>query len=158
MQRITRHRPCPLNPGHSREVYTYNDRISTRDAGRVDDRTGGRFGNVGADFRSDAQGRELLDHYLSAGGETLDIVDDPEWTDYMRNQLGANDAGVPFDDQVINELQSGDLSIGRTGSFDGETTNGEGITGVNYLHGTNRDAGGLKYESIDSRPGPNGTN
>jgi len=129
----------------------------TRDVERVDDRTGDRLGGVGADFNSDAQGRELLDHYLSAGGETLEIVDDPEWTDYMRNQLGANDRGVAFDDQVINELQSGDLTVGRTGSFAGETTNGEGITGVNYLHGTNQDVGGLEYEIVGSRPGPNGT-
>lgn len=129
----------------------------SRDVGRVDGATGDRLGGVGVDFTSDAQGRELLDHYLTAGGDSLDIVDDPSWSDYMRTQLGANDRGVPFDDQVIDELSSGDLAVGRSGSFAAETTNGEGITGVNYLHGTNEMVGGLEYEILGVREGEDGS-
>jgi len=109
-----------------------------------------RSRGTGGDFESDWAGRELLERYLS-GGDDLTIKDDPDWTRYMmanpqltrqldelvrrkaiyafdRRGMPGGAGPEPFDDKLAMEIQ-----------------NGESISGWQYLHGTDDDAGGFKF-------------
>ena len=117
------------------------DRDRSDERERNDDASRGRGRDLpGNNLDNDWAGREILARYMS-GGSDWDINDDPEWTAYMSDiiephagDLHANMA------PLVSEAIDGDGTI--DGSFPMEVTNGEGIRGDNYLHGTNQDLGG----------------
>lgn len=113
---------------------------------------GGRTGRTrgeGADFESDWAGRELLERYLT-GGDDLTMENDPEWTAYMQaNPILRDKLNVMVQKKALSlydQYHSDDVvfqTFNDTGAM--EIENGESISGYQYLHGTNADAGGFNF-------------
>ncbi len=154
---------------------TAADRDASREGSRASDdaarrNDSGRF--PGRSFDNDWAGRQILANYL-AGGPDMELDNDPQWTEYMQSidmlKNGGEDDGRHYDGmQVRNDrqaqaaLQQYLLSGQKTGSFDNTFSmavpNGESITAVNYLHGTNADVGGFKHSGTSTvEPLPDGT-
>lgn len=123
---------------------------------RNDDRLGippgarARERSRGGDFESDWAGRELLQRYLD-GGDDLTIRDDPDWNRYMMANplLTAKLRGIVERKAVLAYQDfTGPQHVGER-SFDDsgplEIQNGEGISGYQYLHGTNEEVGGFNF-------------
>jgi hypothetical protein len=123
-----------------------DERMRTPPGGRNDSRLDrGR----GINLNNDWAGREILERYLR-GGDDWTITDDPDWTRYMKanpeltqqlDQLVQRQALVAFDRRGIAPP---DEPFDHTTSM--EIQNGEGITGYEYLHGTNGDVGGFRFK------------
>jgi hypothetical protein len=102
-------------------------------------------------FESDWAGRALLLHYL-AGGKTLTIVDDSRWSKYME----ANDEIRRNVDGFVRHRARHTVAVNKRSGSAGECFSeqksmdlvnsfGEGITGYQYMHGTNRNVGGFGF-------------
>jgi len=92
------------------------------------------------DFKSDAQGRTILSHWLRGSGHELDFYNDSSWSTYMMNNasLQANVNDVLY--AQVRTMQRGEKrSINL--SIHMEIENGEGVVGYQYLHGTNKKVG-----------------
>ncbi len=122
-----------------------DDRMRIPPGGRTD-----RSRGTGGDFESDWAGRELLERYLT-GGDDLTVKDDPDWTRYMManpqltrqlNELVQNRAIDAFERRGTSR-QPGPEHFDDKGRM--EIQNGESISGWQYLHGTDKDAGGFKF-------------
>lgn len=134
-----------------RGIFTPGSRVD-EDLQREGDRSGNQH------FQNDWAGREILAHYL-AGGDDLDINNDPKWTQYMQDidglKNGFSENGQYYPgmaeraEETAQQAVANYLSHGQSdGKFDENfpmvVTNGEGIVGENYLHGTNANAGGFE--------------
>lgn len=135
----------------------------------------------GFDLNSDWAGRDILQRYLTGGGDWT-IVNDPDWNAYLNAnpamvsvlegrpgpaQLAADNASPPppfsgyyagptlgvqpgwYPEIALAAVQSSqssgtfqEFSITRPLEID----NGEGMVGYQYLHGTNKDAGGFNAQ------------
>ena len=109
------------------------------------------------DFKFDRYGIKILTHYLIGKGKTLIIKDNKKWTEYLKSAKMCGCAGhKKYNSKLTLRQYIGSLIRKKKVNlpekvFDKKTTktqaaitNGEGIIGVNYLHGTNAKAGGLK--------------
>ena len=109
------------------------------------------------DFKFDRYGIKILTHYLIGKGKTLIIKDNKKWTEYLKSAKMCGCAGhKKYNSKLTLRQYIGSLIRKKKVNlpekvFDKKTTktqaaitNGEGIIGVNYLHGTNAKSGGLK--------------
>jgi len=113
----------------------------------------------GINLENDWAGREILARYLT-GGDDWTITNDPDWTRYMMandvltgkvSDLVRAEAQRAFDRRGIGPASD---SFDYTTSM--EVQNGEGISGYQYLHGTNADVGGFRFQGsthIERVPG-----
>ncbi len=151
---------------------TRADGDAVREGERQSDRTAGSERFPGRSFDNDWAGRTILANYL-AGGPDLRIHNDPEWSEYMMSidmlRNGGVDGGQNYEGMAARNDRQAQAALktylsggGTDGSFD-ETfsmaiPNGESMTGVNYLHGTNADVGGFKHAGTTKvEPLPDGT-
>lgn len=109
------------------------------------------------DFKTDKFGIKILKHYLIGKGKTLTIKNDNEWSKYLAESkmCGCNNHKKYEVTQTLRQY-IGRLLINKkselpkkpiekyTFKVEAAITNGEGIIGRNYLHGTNKKKGGLK--------------
>ncbi|MFO0972530.1 MAG: RHS repeat-associated core domain-containing protein [Phycisphaerae bacterium] len=115
-----------------------------------------RSRETGGDFASDWAGRQILDWYLTGGGVDHVISNDPQWTQYLMVDPDLADAVQAVLLQRIASLcaRPGESAEDK---FDvriaAEMQNGESITGYNYLHGTNRQVGGLHVTGVLTKRG-----
>lgn len=153
---------------------TRADGDATREGSRASDDAARRHDErfPGRSFDNDWAGRLILANYL-AGGPDLNVDNDPKWSSYMMSidmlRDGGADGGKQYDGmQARNDRQAQAalqqfLTTGqRSGAFDDTFSmaipNGESITGVNYLHGTNADVGGFQHQGTTMvEPLPDGT-
>ena len=95
----------------------------------------------------------ILLHWLYGNGEEMRINNDNGWSDYLNNSpLCSSDCDYPdcsLKDYMISKYSGINLSEGEVfiETFSGSLSfsNGEGIKGYNYLHGSNADVGGFSY-------------
>lgn len=114
---------------------------------------GGRTGRSrgrGGDFESDWAGRELLGNYLAGGGD-MNIRDNANWTKYMEaNPVLAGKLNVLVQNKALRTYDAYQRDGTRGQAFNDtgpmEIQNGESISGYQYLHGTNADAGGFNFQ------------
>ena len=93
-------------------------------------------------LKSDAQGREILQHYLYGRGEDF-IKVDGDWGKYMKKNTTLKEKVKEIVLPIGKKLKKGHKKrIDLTKSM--EIENGEDIIGYQYLHGTNSDAGGFR--------------
>jgi hypothetical protein len=92
---------------------------------------------------SDEFGREILNRYLSGGGDWY-IISDSKWSDYMSNNPTLKE---DLQERAVANaqfmLKNGYTSINIDESYPMEIENGEAMIGYQYLHGTNQDLGGF---------------
>lgn len=102
--------------------------------------------NDNSDLNNDWAGRAILERYLFGGGEDWDINNDGQWSQYMKDHDGL---ARNLDTHVRTQAQQSFLDFKNGGSadryfaeqFHAELTNGESMTGYNYLNGSNKFAG-----------------
>jgi RHS repeat-associated protein len=102
-------------------------------------RDGGRAAGASA---GDAEGKYLLDHYLTGGGRPLTIT---SWKAYMTadNAHTANPKYRQKLEKLLRDAASkrAGWTVGQSGPLNwaghAEMANGEGMIGYEYLHGTN---------------------
>ena len=115
-----------------------NDRANRRDPGGRGD---------GGNFDSDWAGRAILERYMR-GGDDWSIRNDPAWNDYMSanttlNETLDGDYYRNIAQEAVRQYPNGGVgSFDRTGSM--EIENGESMVGYQYLHGTDKTAGGFQ--------------
>lgn len=159
-----------------------NDRINDRDAkhpdgrdrdpdgadgqrGRNDETWRRPEGGDGSnnDLNNDWAGRAILERYLFGGGKEWELDNDPAWSKYMMddpNLARQLDGHIrTHAQQALIDYQQGKGAHQGFGEvFSAEMANGESITGRNYLHGTNADAGGFQlggYTDVQQLPDGN---
>jgi hypothetical protein len=116
----------------------------------------------GDDLSTDWAGRAILDRYLMGGGD-WNITDNPKWTKYMEdNQVLRGELFEPTQiaaqDALTRFLSNGRAKGKFDQTFHADIENGEGIVGYQYLHGTDKDAGGFHFAGDTMvRPRPDGT-
>jgi hypothetical protein len=99
------------------------------------------------DFENDEFGLIILQHYLFGKGKPLIIDNDRKWTEYMK-------ASSELKNIVLNKLRDimKDIEVNTATdvnlAFQGFMTNGESITGYNYLHGTVESEGDFQINGI----------
>jgi len=108
---------------------------------------------------SDWAGRQILSRYLTGGGRSWKIKDDPKWTTYMASS-GLIAQVSPILSAAIEEKMSkavvGDVMTVEPKSFHAEIDNGEGVVGYQYLHGSDSTVGdcevwaSIRVKSINS--------
>ena len=103
-------------------------------------------------FKFDRHGVEILWHWLYGNGETIVIVDDQKWTDYLNKaplctSCNHIDEPVSFEEYMISRYRGMPLTDGVSEPIHEPMAfmNGEGIVGYNYLHGTDETVGGFSY-------------
>jgi hypothetical protein len=101
------------------------------------DRPPGGTSGRGSPFDYDWAGGAILERYMRGGGDWT-ISDDEHWTTYMT----ANQKLSTFLQPKLDELAV-QAATGGGGAFDqrfyAEMENGEGVTGYQFLHGTDQD-------------------
>ena len=122
--------------------------------------------HVNPELTSDAQGRDLLQHYLYGNGTNYVVKpgspDYESWKKYMMNAPG--DVGEkgqtpmpPLKNQIDNALHAKAKNLPAGSSehvditMDARVGNGENITGYNYLHGSNPDVGNFRIYGTISK-------
>lgn len=122
-----------------------DDRLGIPPGGRT-----GRDRDRGGDFENDWAGRELLQRYLT-GGDTLTIENDSDWNEYMManplltqqlDRIVRTKALQAYDDYHQDDIVY--QTFNDTSQM--EIQNGEGISGYQYLHGTNEEVGGFEHQ------------
>ncbi|MGQ0773356.1 MAG: WXG100 family type VII secretion target [Pseudonocardiales bacterium] len=128
-----------------------------------DERRGREPGGDGdGHFDNDWAGLAILERYLR-GGDDWTITDDPEWSEYMKNNGMLSDQLQGWVQTEAQEALDNYLVTGAgRGEFDerfsAQMENGEGIVGYQYLHGTERNAGHFQFEgNTEVRPRGDGT-
>jgi hypothetical protein len=107
----------------------------------------------------DWAGTQILSRYLTGGGRTWTIKDDPMWTTYMAKS-GLIEQVSPLlavaIAQKMDKARVGDVVTVGPQQFHADIDNGEGIVGYQYLHGSNVAVGdcdlsaSFSVEGIDS--------
>ena len=95
-------------------------------------------------LKSDAQGREILWHYLFGEGETLRYTNG-DWGEYMMDNTYLRDKTAEIVLPMADDVEPGTI---KTISLNTSMTiqNGEDIIGYQYLHGTNENVGGYQIQ------------
>ena len=108
----------------------------------------------GGDFESDWAGRAILYRYLRGGGDWT-IDNNPQWSEYMKNNRSLQKILRPRILLLARNLTSASERIDET--FHVNIENGEGIIGYQYLHGTNPKAGNFQIVgNVSKIPKENG--
>lgn len=135
--------PTQLSGDRREDRRIRNDRLTRTPPG----------GRGGGSLNSDWAGRAILDRYLS-GGQDWTISNDPQWNEYMMNNQALNDNLLLRAESLALDLFRARGGGEGSGTFDDtfavEIQNGEGVTGYEYLHGTNMDAGGFNMRGAAS--------
>ena len=95
-------------------------------------------------LKSDAQGREILWHYLFGEGETLRYTNG-DWGEYMMDNTYLRDKTAEIVLPMADDVEPGTI---KTISLNTSMTiqNGEDIIGYQYLHGTYENVGGYQIQ------------
>lgn len=101
-------------------------------------------------FDSDWAGRAILLRYLT-GGDDWSIVDDPDWTKYMKDNQPLRTQLTPQTEDIARSALRDHLAGGPPGArfartFHAEIENGEGVIGYQYLHGTDATKGDFQLD------------
>jgi len=126
-----------------RSIPVDSGRGAGRDQVRCDARSRARA--LGGDFSSDWAGRQILSWYLWGGGLDRNVINDAYWTGYVEHNSNLTsqtraELETAFGQLCANPDPSASIRIDRR--IQGRFTNGEAITGYNYLNGSNSTVGG----------------
>jgi uncharacterized protein RhaS with RHS repeats len=103
-----------------------------------------RSRSTGGDLQSDWAGRAILERWLTGGGNWA-ISNDSNWSSYMMANEGLRVDVLSWVSSEGNRLRrlhgGGDFTETVNLKKHAEVTNGEGIIGYHYLHGSNGDVG-----------------